>query len=163
MKKAISAGLLTLLFIVGCNNDKKKELQVKQEVQQEASNEVKEVVKEASLYTQIGGQESIDAAVDLFYIKVLADPRVNHFFEDINMKRQVKRQKAFLGAALGGPVPYTGKSLEKAHKGLNLTGEHFGAIAGHLQATLQEMKVDPKLVAKVIAVVASQKDKIINR
>lgn len=72
-------------------------------------------VKE-SLYTQIGGQKAIDAAVDLFYKKVLADKKVNHFFEDINMKRQVKRQKQFLRSVLGGPIKYEGKTMEKAHK-----------------------------------------------
>ena len=34
----------------------------------------------ASLYHQIGGAAALTAAVDLFYVKVLADKRVNHFF-----------------------------------------------------------------------------------
>jgi truncated hemoglobin YjbI len=72
-------------------------------------------VDPSSIYHRIGGQAAINAAVDLFYTKVLVDKRVNHFFEDVNMSRQNKRQKAFLGAALGGPVPYEGKTMRKAH------------------------------------------------
>ena len=165
MNKAKTLCFTAMLFLVACSNAKKEDTPVKQEAQvkQETPKKVKVEVKKESLYTQLGGQGAINAAVDLFYVKVLADKRVNHFFEDINMRRQVKRQKEFLGSALGGPIKYTGRSLERAHKGLNLTAEHFGAIAGHLQTTLQELKIAPQVVAEVIAVVASQKDKIINR
>ena len=85
--------------------------------------------REASLYQQIGGKAAISAAVDLFYTKVLADERVNGFFEDVSMRKQHNSQKAFLGAALGGPEPWTGRDMRKAHEGMELTEVHFGAIA----------------------------------
>ena len=47
----------------------------------------------ASVYERLGGQPAIDAAVELFYKKVLADKKVNHFFEDVNMNRQKNKQK----------------------------------------------------------------------
>ena len=49
-----------------------------------------------SLYQKLGGKKAISAAVDLFYKKVLADERVNEFFDDVNMKRQHAKQKACL-------------------------------------------------------------------
>ena len=55
-----------------------------------------------SIYHRLGGQPAIDAAVELFYIKVLADKTVNHHFEGINMAKQKTRQKQFLAAAFGG-------------------------------------------------------------
>ena len=75
--------------------------------------------------------------MELFYKKVLADKHVNHFFEDVSMKKQRKKQKAFLAAALGGPIPYKGKDLRKAHAFLDLKESDFGAIAEHLQAPLR--------------------------
>lgn len=119
--------------------------------------------REASLYDQIGGKAAIDAAVDLFYTKVLADKKVNHFFEDVSMRAQHNKQKEFLSAALGGPEPWTGKDMREAHKNLELTEEDFNAIAGHLQATLVELKVEEDLVAKVMAVAASTKDDVLNK
>lgn len=116
-----------------------------------------------SLYDKLGGKAAINAAVDLFYTKVLADKRVNHFFEDVNMKKQHNKQKAFLSAALGGPEPWTGKDMRTAHKNLDLTEADFNAIAGHLQATLEELKVDKKLIGEVMAVAASTKDDVLNR
>lgn len=117
----------------------------------------------ASLYEQIGGKAAINAAVDLFYTKVLADDTVNFFFEDVSMTRQHNRQKAFIAAALGAPEPWTGKDMRKAHASLDLEESHFAAIAGHLQATLEELKVKPDLIAQVMAVIGSTKDAVLNR
>jgi hemoglobin len=157
----ILTSLVALLFLFSCTTE--TECKAKSEVKADckAKSEVKASTE--SLYTQIGGQKAVDAAVDLFYTKVLADKRVNHFFEDVNMKRQIKRQKQFLGSALGGPIKYEGKTMEKAHKGMNLTPMHFGAIAGHLLATLNELKIDPKITSQVMTLVGSLKGKIINK
>lgn len=116
-----------------------------------------------SLYSQLGGKAAIDAAVDLFYTKVLADKRVNFFFEDTNMKRQHNKQKQFLSAALGSPVPYKGMDMRKGHADMDLKEEHFNAIAENLQTTLEELKIKPELIAKVMAVVATTKDDVLNR
>ena len=116
-----------------------------------------------SLYEKVGGKAAISAAVDLFYTKVLADERVNYFFEDVSMSRQHNQQKAFLSAALGGPEPWTGRDMRKAHAGLDLNEIHFAAIAEHLQATLTELKVDEKLIGQIMAVVATTKDDVLNR
>jgi hemoglobin len=120
--------------------------------------------REASLYHQIGGQAAVNAAVDLFYKKVLADERVNFFFDDVNMERQHNKQKSFIAAALGSPVPYEGKDMRSAHKHLpGLNDTHFDAIGGHLKATLEELKVKPELVAKVLAVVETTRNDVLNR
>ena len=40
---------------------------------------------------------------------------------------------------------------------------HFDAIAKHLQATLEELKVDKKLIVQAMAVVGSTRDAVLNR
>jgi len=119
--------------------------------------------RDASLYQRIGGKPALNAAVDLFYVKVLADKRVNFFFEDINMKTQHEKQKAFLAAALGGPTPWTGKDMRQAHANLDLREEDFTAIAENLSATLSELKLDDTLIAEIMAIVASTKNDVLNR
>ena len=116
-----------------------------------------------SIYVRLGGQPAIDAAVELFYKKILADKSVNHFFDGINMVKQKAKQKQFLAAAFGGPVPYTGKDLRKAHRNLDLKESDFNAIAGHLQATLKELKIPDKLIGEVMAVAASTKDDVLDK
>jgi len=122
-----------------------------------------EKVDSGTIYARLGGQASIDAAVDLFYVKVLADDRVNFLFDDVNMTRQIRRQKEFLSAAFGGPVTYTGKDLREAHKNLDLREADFTAIAENLQATLDELKVDKALSGEIMTLVASTKDAVLNR
>lgn len=117
----------------------------------------------ASLYQRIGGKAALHAAVDLFYEKVLADERVKHFFDDVNMDVQIRKQKEFLAAALGAPTPWTGKDMRKAHENLDLREEDFAAIADNLQKTLAELKLDGKLVGEIMAIVASTKDEVLNR
>lgn len=117
----------------------------------------------ASLYEKIGGQAALKAAVASFYKKVLADKRVNHFFEDVNMRRQHNQQQAFISAALGGPEPWRGRDLRKAHASLELTEKEFGIIAVHLQKTLEELKVPKDLIGQVMTIVGSTKDAVLNR
>ena len=128
-----------------------------------AKTEAKAEAKPKSIYQRLGGQPAIDAAVELFYKKVLADKSVNHFFDDININKQRAKQKQFLAAAFGDPVPYTGKDMRKAHAHLDLKESDFNTIAGHLQATLQELKINDKLIGEVMAVAASTKDEVLNK
>ncbi len=119
--------------------------------------------RESSLYQKLGGKAAIDAAVEAFYVKVLADERVKHFFDDVSMDKQRRKQKAFLSAALGSPVPWTGKDMRKAHANLDLTEVHFNAIAENLVATLKDLKISQELIGQVMAVVATTKDAVLNR
>lgn len=119
-----------------------------------------------SLYERLGGQPAVDAAVDLFYRKVLADEGIGHFFDDVDMDGQRAKQKSFLTMVFGGPNEYTGRELREAHKqsveqGLN--DANFDAVAGHLKATLEELGLATELVSEVIGIAASTRDDVLNR
>lgn len=114
-----------------------------------------------SIYDKIGGTKSVVAAVDIFYGKVLADDRVNGFFNKTDMQAQRGKQVKFLAFVMGGPEKWQGKSMLEAHKGMNLTDEHFGAIAGHLQSTLVELKVPEEIIGEIMTIAASTHDDIV--
>jgi len=117
-----------------------------------------------SLYQKLGGKAAVDAAVESFYKKVLADDRIKHFFDDVNMDKQRRKQKEFLSAAFGGPAPYTGKDLRRAHANLpGLNESHFNAVAENLQKTLEELKLSKEIIDQVMAIAASTKDDVLNR
>ena len=115
-----------------------------------------------TLYERLGGAAAVNAAVDIFYHKVLGDPSISRFFDTVDMDDQAAKQKAFLTYAFGGPNEYSGKDLREAHKHLKLTEEHFAAVAGHLQATLAELGVAPALIGEVMAIAASTHDDVLN-
>lgn len=118
---------------------------------------------EKSLYEQIGGEAAVDAAVDLFYRKVLADDRINEFFDTVDMDAQRAKQKAFLTVAFGGPNNYSGQDMRKAHAHLKLTEMHFDAVMEHLGGTLKDLKVPDALIGKAAAIALSVKDDVLNR
>lgn len=116
-----------------------------------------------SIYEKLGGQPAIDAAVDIFYRKVLADDRISHFFDTVDMESQHAKQKAFLTMAFGGPNSYTGKDMRQAHKHMNLTEEHFGAVAECLVGTLKDLNVGEDDINAVVNVCLSVKDDVLNK
>jgi len=112
----------------------------------------------ASVFDRIGGEAAVDAAVDIFYRKVLADDRVNQFFEGVDMDKQAAKQKAFLTMAFGGPHNYTGEDMRKGHAHLvenGLNGGHFDAIMENLGATLAELNVPADLIGEAAAIAES--------
>ncbi|MCB1591457.1 MAG: group 1 truncated hemoglobin [Alphaproteobacteria bacterium] len=114
----------------------------------------------------MGGRAAVEAAVDKFYDRILADNRINGFFRNIDVKRQRAKQKAFLTYAFGGAPNYSGKSLRDAHKGLvekGLNDTHFDIVAGHLQETLKELNVPSALIKEVMDIAGSTRKDVLNR
>jgi hemoglobin len=116
-----------------------------------------------SIYDEIGGAAAVDAAVDIFYRKVLADDRISKFFDTVDMEAQIGKQKAFLTMAFGGPNSYTGKDMREGHKHMNLTEEHFTAVAENLVGTLEELNVPQDKIDAIVAVALSVKDDVLNK
>lgn len=118
-----------------------------------------------SLFSRIGGEAAIEAAVDIFYDKVMADPRVNHFFDGVDIVKQRKKQKNFLNFAFGGPHPYSGVGMRNAHKKLvnekGLNDSHFDIIIEHLGSTLKALNVDDNLIAEAAAIAESTRKDVL--
>ncbi|MEY4588121.1 MAG: hypothetical protein RL497_197 [Pseudomonadota bacterium] len=116
-----------------------------------------------SLFERIGGTAAVDAAVDIFYRKVLSDERISHFFDRIDMEQQAAKQKAFLTMVFGGPNHYTGQDMRKAHAGMQLTQVHFDAVVEHLAATLTELNVAASDIAEIATLAGSLKADVLNQ
>lgn len=120
-------------------------------------------MNEKSLYERIGGEPAVDAAVDVFYRKVLTDDRISHHFEGVEMSRQREKQKAFLTFAFGGSSAYSGSDMRAAHAHMKLTEADFDAVMEHLGATLVELKVPAELIQEAAGIAGSVKNDVLNR
>lgn len=107
------------------------------------------------------GDEGVRGAVDLFYEKVLADPRISGYFEDISVPRLKAHQRAFISAVVGGPNDYTGRSMEDAHSRLQINNDHFDIVVAHLVATLTELGVPDEHVNGVAPSVLALREDIV--
>ncbi|MCC6598750.1 MAG: group 1 truncated hemoglobin [Alphaproteobacteria bacterium] len=120
----------------------------------------------SSLYEQLGGRDAVNAAVDIFYRKMLVDSRVSGFFDNTDMDRQIDKQKAFLTMAFGGPNNYSGLDMAAAHKPLvdrGLNDMHVDVVVEHLASTLRELGVGEEQIAEVARIANSVRDQVLNR
>lgn len=119
-----------------------------------------------TLYDRLGGAAAVDAAVDIFYRKVLDDDRIKEFFGGVNMVAQRQKQKAFLTMAFGGPNNYTGASMKRGHARLverGLNDSHVDAVIETLAATLAELGVAPADIAEVGQIANSVRNDVLGR
>ena len=119
-------------------------------------------MSDTSLYAQIGGEAAVQAAVERFYEKVLADPMLEHFFVRVDVKRLKDHQFAFLSQALGGPKKYSGATMSVAHARLAITQQHFDLVATHLVETLRELAVPESIIAQIAAAVSPLAAEVVN-
>jgi hemoglobin len=111
------------------------------------------------LLHRIGGPAALEAAVDIFYEKLVQDENLVKFFENVDMEKLKDHQRKFLTLALTNiPKDIDVASLMKEkHKrlfamGLNET--HFDLVVGHLEATLQGLQVQDGWIQEMIGIIA---------
>jgi len=146
MKKALLA--VAMLALVACAGT--------------ASKPAAPVPKDA-FYKELGGTDGITAVVDVFLRRLNADARINTLFRTVDhndLRRLVIEQ---LCEATGGPCKYTGRSMQEAHSGLNLTNADFDAFVEDLKASMNELKVPQASQKKLIGMLAPMKPQIVGQ
>lgn len=119
-----------------------------------------------TLFEKLGGKKAVDAAVDIFYGKVLQDDRIKHFFNDVDMNQQIQKQKVFLTFAFGGAPNYSGKNMKDAHAHLlerGLNDSHVDVVIELLGGTLKELGVPDDQIGEVAAIAESVRDQVLGR
>ena len=116
-----------------------------------------------AFYRELGGTEGISKVVDVFLRRINADARINTLFRSVDhddLRRLVIEQ---LCEATGGPCKYTGRSMEEAHSGLNLTNADFDAFVQDLKAAMTELKVGNLTQQKLIGLLAPMRPQIVGQ
>jgi hemoglobin len=119
-----------------------------------------------TLYDTIGGRLKINAAVELFYKKVLADKSLRRFFEGVGMDHLRARQSMFVSMLLGGKVVYTGKDIHAVHeqpRKMGINESHFETFLKHFRASLEEVGVQPDRLAAVMKLLESSRASVLSR
>jgi hemoglobin len=111
-------------------------------------------VRNASLFSRIGGEAVVASIVRGFYGKALIDSRIKKYFDfdtAAEMEAQIKMQIAFIAAALGGPT-FEGMDMRKARAHLatlGLNGTHFDAVSENLGAVLRGQNMPHPLIEEL--------------
>lgn len=119
------------------------------------------------LYDRIGGDKTMEIAVDVFYQKVLQDELVGKFFEDVDMEGQRLKQKSFLAMAFGGPYQFSALNLRKAHQPLverlGLSDQHFDRVIELFTETVRELRVPEKEISAMVETLQTFRDDVLVR
>ena len=116
-----------------------------------------------SLFVELGGMPAITAVVELFLAKVDNDLRINLFFEKTDHKDLRNLVIEQFCQATGGPCTYTGRSMEEAHSGMNLSDADFAAFVEDLIAALNELKVPKASQDKLLALLGPMKPQVVGQ
>lgn len=120
-----------------------------------------------SLYEQLGGSQTIDTAVDLFFLKAMEDDAISPFFRWTHMRQEWDKPKAYLVYVIGGPSIYDKQAIEEIHTHLRsytLSVEQWEAILTYMKETLSELGISQELVDQVqeIALALASKLEVIS-
>ncbi len=119
-----------------------------------------------TLYDEIGGKNAVELASIKLYYHILEDDRINHFFKDVDIKKQSIKMNAFLTYIFGGPSLYTGRNMRKSHKSVverGLNDAHVDAMLENVHTVLNEMEIAPELQKQVLAKLEKHRDDVLCR
>ncbi len=80
---------------------------------------------DAPLYQRLGGEAGVQAIVDETIDTVAADPRTNHSFQKVDVKRLKGKIVEQICSLTGGGCKYSGDTMKQSHAGLNITQAEF--------------------------------------
>ena len=125
------------------------------------SEDVVAAPSDEPLIERLGGISAIDAAIEILYRKVLADPEIATFCEDADLILLQGRQFEYFVALLGGPDNYTPDD-NPAHQPLALlplSDDQFEKVQGYLAAALGDLEIAPETIEEVVAAYRGERDK----
>lgn len=117
------------------------------------------------LYELIGGKQTVWAATEAFYRRVLADETLSGFFRHSDMPHLVARQSMFISMLLGGRVVYTGKDIAAAHapaRAQGLNAGNFDRFLEHFRKALDEVGVQGERVEEVVKLLEGKRKAVLN-
>jgi hemoglobin len=134
----------------------------------------------ASLYERLGGEKGVNAIVEDWVPRMLADPRVN--FERKGIKQggvlgvggkeedfkptpqkltHLKKHFAqFIALSSGGPSAYDGYDMKSVHADMAITNAEFDAAIGDLKATLDHLRVGTEEQKELLSIMESTREQV---
>jgi hemoglobin len=133
-----------------------------------------------TLFERLGGDTGLNAIVNDFVDRAMADPRVNWARKGVhrggfvragdsvawdasaaNVQQLKKHIVQTLSIATGGPATYDGPPMKQAHASLHISNAEFDAAIGDLKATLDKLQVPNKEQKELLAIVESTRTEVV--
>ena len=116
-----------------------------------------------ALYRALGSEAGVARLVDAALARIHADLRINLFFEHTDLADLRRLLIEQICAASGGPCSYTGRSMEEAHSGMNLSEADFAAFVEDLVAAMDEVRLAAPTQRQVLALFGPMQAQIVGQ
>lgn len=114
------------------------------------------------VFEQFGGLAGLTALNEDFMAVMMADPRLEPFFRNVDRPRVSKQLTEQFCAVLGGGCAYSGRDMVEAHAAFKIDRAHFNALVEDLQVAMDKRGIPFRAQNKLLAVLAPMHREIVN-
>lgn len=114
------------------------------------------------VFEQFGGLAGLTALNEDFMAVMMADPRLEPFFRDVDRARVTRQLTEQFCAVLGGGCAYSGRDMVEAHAAFKIDRAHFNALVEDLQVAMDRRGIPFRAQNKLLAVLAPMHREIVN-
>ena len=111
-------------------------------------------------WEQVGGTNTMRRAVELFVDRAVADPFINYdrggmYPQNLDTITRTKAPGACLSEpALGGPLPYNGRSLADIHGPMAINAGELDAFLAHFRDAMRECGLSAAVISQLMVAIA---------
>ena len=116
----------------------------------------------AGVFEQFGGIAGLTALNEEFMALMLADPRLEPYFRNVDRPRVTRQLTEQFCAVLGGGCTYSGRDMVEAHAAFKIERAHFNALVEDLQVAMDKRGIPFRAQNKLLAVLAPMHREIVN-
>jgi hemoglobin len=120
-----------------------------------------------TLFERLGGSTGINALVEDVVALHMENPVIRARFRPYldtpdKLEATKKHLCAFLEAGSGGAAQYSGRSMEDAHRGMNISEAEYMAATDDILTALRQHSIDDRTQNDVLAIAYSLKGEIMH-
>ena len=121
------------------------------------------ITEGTKLFEDFGGKAGLVAIMDDFMVNLLADPRTQPFFANVDQARVKAQLVDQFCEILNGGCTYGGRDMVTAHRGMGITTRDFYALVEALQKAMDKHKVPFGSQNRLLGALAPQHRDIITK
>jgi len=122
-----------------------------------------EVLSRESLWSRLGGFQTMDKVVAKFEELLLKDPTLGPMHKNVDMKRYHETHRDLFAELFNGWHFYSGKSLNEAHRTFKLNDEHFNLFVDLFVRALKESSISEEMIGEVRKTFELERNEVLNR
>lgn len=115
------------------------------------------------VFEQFGGKPGLIALMDDFMANLMADPRTQPFFANVDREHIKAELVDQFCVILDGPCTYTGKNMEQTHRGLDIHRSQFNALVEDLQKAMDKHGIPFRAQNKLLAKLAPMHREVVTK